>query len=141
MTQIKNFFLNNEHYTTQDEINLYDLITYFDYNESLLVLLKLGYNLGSQPFSYLRFHIFLACLLFKTRPVLGSTSKLSFVNCAILPKWQSCVEIAASHIGEFCCSPTKIAFIKFLMWLTVKPSKPIVSEVLLALDSFCLTLH
>ena len=38
MTQIKNFFLNNEHYTTQDEINLYDLITYFDYNESLLVL-------------------------------------------------------------------------------------------------------
>nr|YP_010207918.1 Thiamine biosynthesis protein [Pseudo-nitzschia micropora]UBA14931.1 Thiamine biosynthesis protein [Pseudo-nitzschia micropora] len=38
MTQIKNFFLNNEHYTTKDEINLYDLITYFDYNESLLVL-------------------------------------------------------------------------------------------------------
>ena len=38
MTQIKNFFLNNEHYTTQDEINLYDLITYFDYTESLLVL-------------------------------------------------------------------------------------------------------
>ena len=38
MTQIKNFFLNNEHYTTQDEINLYDLIRYFDYNESLLVL-------------------------------------------------------------------------------------------------------
>ena len=38
MTQIKNFFLNNEHYTTQDKINLYNLITYFDYNESLLVL-------------------------------------------------------------------------------------------------------
>ena len=35
---MKNFFLNNEHYTTEDEINLYDLITYFDYNESLLVL-------------------------------------------------------------------------------------------------------
>ena len=38
MTQIKNFFLNNEHYTTEDEINLHDLITYFNYNESLLVL-------------------------------------------------------------------------------------------------------
>ena len=38
MTQIKNFFLNNEHYTIEDEINLHDLITYFNYNESLLVL-------------------------------------------------------------------------------------------------------
>jgi len=38
MTQIKNFFLNNEHYTTEGEINLHDLITYFNYNESLLVL-------------------------------------------------------------------------------------------------------
>jgi len=38
MTQIKNFFLNNEHYTTKAEINLSDLISYFNYNESLLVL-------------------------------------------------------------------------------------------------------
>lgn len=38
MNQIKNFFLNNEHYTTKDEITLLDLISYFGYNESLLVL-------------------------------------------------------------------------------------------------------
>jgi len=38
MTQIKNFFLNNEKYTTDQHINLYDIIMYFDYNESLLVL-------------------------------------------------------------------------------------------------------
>ena len=38
MDQIKNFFLNNEHYTTKDEITLLDLISYFGYNESLLVL-------------------------------------------------------------------------------------------------------
>ena len=38
MTQVKNFFLNNEEYRTVDCINLYDLITYFNYNESLLVL-------------------------------------------------------------------------------------------------------
>ena len=38
MSQIKTFFLNNEKYTTEYKINLYDLITYFDYNESLLVL-------------------------------------------------------------------------------------------------------
>lgn len=38
MNQIKNFFLNNEHYTTEDEITLSDLISYFGYNESLLVL-------------------------------------------------------------------------------------------------------
>jgi len=38
MTQLKNFLLNNEKYTTECNINLHDLITYFDYNESLLVL-------------------------------------------------------------------------------------------------------
>ena len=38
MTQMKTFFLNNEKYTTEHNINLHDLITYFDYNESLLVL-------------------------------------------------------------------------------------------------------
>ena len=38
MTQMKTFFLNNEKYTTKQKINLHDLITYFDYNESLLVL-------------------------------------------------------------------------------------------------------
>ena len=38
MTQVKNFFLNNEEYRTVNCINLYDLITYFNYNESLVVL-------------------------------------------------------------------------------------------------------
>ena len=38
MNQIKTFFLNNEKYTTKQKINLHDLITYFEYNESLLVL-------------------------------------------------------------------------------------------------------
>jgi len=38
MPQVKNFFLNNEKYTTEDNINLHDIITYFDYNENLLVL-------------------------------------------------------------------------------------------------------
>ena len=38
MTQIRNFFLNNEKYVINHDINLYDLITYFNYNESLLVL-------------------------------------------------------------------------------------------------------
>ena len=38
MTQIKTFFLNNEQYTIKDEVNLSDLINYFNYNESLLVL-------------------------------------------------------------------------------------------------------
>ena len=38
MSQRKTFFLNNEKYTTEQKINLHDLITYFDYNESLLVL-------------------------------------------------------------------------------------------------------
>ena len=35
---MKTFSLNNENYTTESNINLHDLITYFDYNESLLVL-------------------------------------------------------------------------------------------------------
>ena len=38
MTQIKNFFLNNEKYAINHNISLYDLVTYFNYNESLLVL-------------------------------------------------------------------------------------------------------
>jgi len=38
MTQIKSFFLNNEKYGINHPISLYDLITYFNYNESLLVL-------------------------------------------------------------------------------------------------------
>jgi len=38
MSQIKSFFLNNEKYITEQQINLDDLIRYFDYNESLLVL-------------------------------------------------------------------------------------------------------
>lgn len=38
MTQIKNFFLNNEKYTVNSDISLYDLIEYFSYNENLLVL-------------------------------------------------------------------------------------------------------
>lgn len=38
MHQMKTFFLNNEKYTTKDKITLQDLITYFNYNESLLVL-------------------------------------------------------------------------------------------------------
>ena len=38
MTQIKSFFLNNEKYLTDQSINLYDLIMYFNYSESLLVL-------------------------------------------------------------------------------------------------------
>tara|TARA_B110000908_G_C10106961_1_gene381211 strand:+ start:110 stop:322 length:213 start_codon:yes stop_codon:yes gene_type:complete len=38
MTQVKNFFLNNEKYRIESIISLYDLIKYFGYNESLLVL-------------------------------------------------------------------------------------------------------
>ena len=38
MNQLKSFFLNNEKYIIKQQINLDDLITYFDYNESLLVL-------------------------------------------------------------------------------------------------------
>lgn len=38
MTQTTSFFLNNEKYIINQDISLYDLITYFNYNESLLVL-------------------------------------------------------------------------------------------------------
>ena len=38
MTQIKNFFLNDQLYSTNDNITLLDLIKYFNYNDSLLVL-------------------------------------------------------------------------------------------------------
>jgi thiamine biosynthesis protein ThiS len=38
MTQIKNFFLNGEPYYTNQNINLFELINYFNYNDSLLVL-------------------------------------------------------------------------------------------------------
>ena len=38
MTQKKNFFLNGQQYCTKQNINLFDLITYFNYNDSLLVL-------------------------------------------------------------------------------------------------------
>jgi len=38
MTQIKNFFLNGQAYYTMQNITLFDLISYFNYNDSLLVL-------------------------------------------------------------------------------------------------------
>nr|UBA15742.1 Thiamine biosynthesis protein [Pseudo-nitzschia hainanensis] len=38
MTKSKIFFLNNERYITTNQITIYDLITYFEYNENLLVL-------------------------------------------------------------------------------------------------------
>lgn len=38
MSNIKNFFLNGEKYHIKDKITLLDLINYFDYNTSLLVL-------------------------------------------------------------------------------------------------------
>jgi sulfur carrier protein len=38
MTQIKYFFLNGEIYRTSQVINLFDLISYFNYNNHLLVL-------------------------------------------------------------------------------------------------------
>ena len=38
MTRIKSFFLNDEKYSINYLISLYDLIVYFNYNESLLVL-------------------------------------------------------------------------------------------------------
>ena len=38
MSKIKNFFLNGEKYHIEDKISLLDLINYFDYNRSLLVL-------------------------------------------------------------------------------------------------------
>jgi len=38
MTQTKYFFLNGEIYRTSQVINLFELITYFNYNNHLLVL-------------------------------------------------------------------------------------------------------
>ena len=38
MTQIKNFFMNGEMYSTNHVISLFDLIMYFNYNDCLLVL-------------------------------------------------------------------------------------------------------
>lgn len=38
MSKIKNFFLNGEKYGIKNEINLSDLIQYFDYKKSLFVL-------------------------------------------------------------------------------------------------------
>ena len=38
MTKIQTFMLNGEKYYTQKNINLFDLINYFNYNDSLLVL-------------------------------------------------------------------------------------------------------
>ena len=38
MNNLKTFFFNGQEYCTQDPITLSDLINYFDYNSSLLVL-------------------------------------------------------------------------------------------------------
>ena len=38
MSKVKNFFLNGHEYYTQYNITLFELITYFNYNLSLLVL-------------------------------------------------------------------------------------------------------
>jgi sulfur carrier protein len=38
MSKIQNFFLNGEKYYIQNEITLLELINYFNYNTSLLVL-------------------------------------------------------------------------------------------------------
>ena len=38
MNQINKFFLNGQQYYTEQSINLSDLISYFNYNDSLLVL-------------------------------------------------------------------------------------------------------
>ncbi len=38
MLKSKNFFLNGEKYSIKDEISLLQLVTYFNYNTSLLVL-------------------------------------------------------------------------------------------------------
>ena len=38
MVQINKFFLNGETYYIKQTINLFDLINYFNYNDSLLVL-------------------------------------------------------------------------------------------------------
>ena len=38
MSKIKNFFLNGEKYSVNKKITLLELISYFNYNSSLLVL-------------------------------------------------------------------------------------------------------
>ena len=38
MTQLRNFILNGQSYYTKKTINLFDLINYFNYKDSLLVL-------------------------------------------------------------------------------------------------------
>lgn len=38
MTQFKHFLLNGETYIIYQDINLFDLLKYFDYNDSLFVL-------------------------------------------------------------------------------------------------------
>lgn len=38
MSNTKNFFLNGERYTTNDQITLFELVNYFNYNSYLLVL-------------------------------------------------------------------------------------------------------
>ena len=38
MSKVKNFFLNGQEYSTQYDITLFELITYFNYNLSLLVV-------------------------------------------------------------------------------------------------------
>lgn len=38
MTKITNFFLNGQEYSTSASITIFDLIQYFNFNDSLLVL-------------------------------------------------------------------------------------------------------
>jgi len=38
MTKIKNFFLNGQLYYVEDTVTISDLINYFNFNDSLLVL-------------------------------------------------------------------------------------------------------
>jgi len=38
MSQSKQFILNGEMYRTDDNLTLFDVVTYFNYNDSLLVL-------------------------------------------------------------------------------------------------------
>ena len=38
MNEVKNFYLNGQEYLTQDDLTLFELLTYFNYNFSLLVL-------------------------------------------------------------------------------------------------------
>jgi thiamine biosynthesis protein ThiS len=38
MSQIKKFFLNGQQYSTKQNINIFDLVSYFNYSDSLLVL-------------------------------------------------------------------------------------------------------